>query len=543
MQRTVIVGMLVAWAVAGQAQARADLVLHGGRVLTLDDAGTVASAVAIRDGRIVAVGDDTLVARFDARDSQDLAGRTLMPGFVDSHTHIEGRAKRHVDLTKIASIEALVAAVSERAATLGPGEWITGYGWSEDQLDERRRPLVADLDRAAPANPVILTRAGGHSAVCNSRALALAGIDARTPDPENGFIEHDADGRPNGIIRERQDVVARLVPEATPAELDASLAANLEALFALGITSIVQAAETIEGYPAWQRVYAAHTNLPRAAVQVRWDGPAAMAAFGMRTGDGDERLRVGAVKIFVDGGFTGPAAYTKEPYKGMGDFRGTLTMPQAALRQTIAEAHRAGWQLGIHAIGDAAIELAVDALHDTLAIAPRPDHRHYLNHFTLLPSAATLRTMAADGIAITQQPNFTYTLEGRYVAYLDGERLERNNALGTPIRAGVELALTSDILPIGPFVGVYAAVTRKGRSGRVFAPDEALDVNDALTRYTRGGAWLTREEATKGSIEPGKLADLIVLSADPTRIPPAELLEVQVLRTYLGGALVYAAGD
>jgi predicted amidohydrolase YtcJ len=217
-------------------------------------------------------------------------------------------------------------------------------------------------------------------------------------------------------------------------------------------------------------------------------------------------------------------------------------MSEDELRRIVGEAHGAGWQLGIHAIGDAAIELAVSVLHDTLADAPRPDHRHYLNHFTLLPSAETMDTMAADGIAITQQPNFTYTLEGRYTAYLDGERLERNNALRTPMKHGVFVALSSDILPIGPFVGIYAAVTRKGRSGNVYAADEALTIDEALRGYTRGGAWLTREEASKGSIEPGKLADFIVLSADPTAVAPEELLTTQVLKTYLGGELVYEAG-
>jgi predicted amidohydrolase YtcJ len=542
MRRFITLPILLALAACGPPPEPVDLILHGGKVLTLDDAGSVAQAVVVKGGRIVAVGGQEILDRYAASATVDLEGRTLMPGFVDSHIHIDGRAERHIDLTKTTSIEALLAAVAEKAKALGPGEWITGYGWSEDQLAEQRRPLLADLDRVATQNPVILTRAGGHSAVCNSLALALAGIDPSTPDPENGIIEKDAQGRLNGIIRERHDVVARLVPPAPADELEASLAAQLEALFALGITSIVQAADTIDDFPHWERVYAAKPHLPRAAVQVRWEGTEKMAAFGRKTGDGDERLRVGAVKVFVDGGFTGPAAYTKAPYKGMGDYRGTLTMSEDELRRIVGEAHGAGWQLGIHAIGDAAIELAVSVLHDTLADAPRPDHRHYLNHFTLLPSAETMDTMAADGIAITQQPNFTYTLEGRYTTYLDGERLERNNALRTPMKHGVFVALSSDILPIGPFVGIYAAVTRKGRSGNVYAADEALTIDEALRGYTRGGAWLTREEASKGSIEPGKLADFIVLSADPTAVAPEELLTTQVLKTYLGGELVYEAG-
>jgi predicted amidohydrolase YtcJ len=402
----------------------------------------------------------------------------------------------------------------------------------------------ATLDALDTKRPIIVRSSFGHTVLANSRALALAGIDASTPDPENGFIERDPAGRLNGIIRERHDVVTRLVPEAPAAELEASLAVNLEALFALGITSIVQAMAGLDDYATWERVYAAHPALPRAAVQLRWEGAERMTAFGRRTGDGDERLRVGAIKILADGGFTGPAAYTKDPYRGMGDYRGTLTMPETELRRIVGEAHTAGWQLGIHAIGDAAIELAVDVLHDALAAAPRAGHRHYLNHFTMLPSAETMETMAADGIAITQQPNFTYTLEGRYVEYLEGERLAHNNALRTPMNHGVFVALSSDVLPIGPLVGIYAAVTRKGRSGVVYGPDEALTVDEALRGYTRNGAWLTREESTKGSIEPGKLADFVVLDRDPVEVPPDALLGLEVLRTYLGGELVYekAAG-
>jgi predicted amidohydrolase YtcJ len=518
----------------------ADLILHSGKIVTLDDAGTIASAVAVEHGRIVAVGGSEIAADFEAAEVVDLEGRTVVPGFVDSHIHMSGNPRRYIDLTEVDSIDAMAALVAAKAAELGPGEWITGYGWSEDELAEGRRPRLDDLDRAAPDNPVILTRAGAHSAVCNSRAFALAGIDADTPDPENGVIERDGDGRLNGIIRERQDVVARLVPESPAEEIAASLTDNLRRLFALGITSIVQAADRVDNYAQWEAIYAAHPGeLPRAAVQVRWEGPEAMAAFGRRTGDGDEALRLGAIKVFVDGGFTGPAAYTRLPYKGHGDYRGTLTMSEDDLRRIIREAHDAGWQLGIHAIGDAAIELAVDALHEALAANPRADHRHYLNHFTVMPGGATMDRMAADGVAITQQPNFTYTLEGRYVANLDGERLAHNNPLRTPMGHGVFVALSSDILPIGPHVGLYAAVTRKGRSGAIYGAAEALTMDEALRGYTRNGAWLTREESIKGSIEPGKLADLVVLSDDPFDGPPERLLEARVLRTYLGGRLVF----
>ncbi|MEQ8860078.1 MAG: amidohydrolase [Pseudomonadales bacterium] len=531
---------------AAEASATAkepvDLIVHDANVLTLDAADTRASAMAIRGDRIVAVGDESLRERYAAASSVDLDGRTVMPGFVDSHTHISGNPGFYIpleDVTSVAQIRELVAA---KAAEVGPGAWITGYGWSEDALEEQRRPLIGDLDAAAPDNPVVLTRAGGHSAVASSLAFERAGIDADTPDPDRGVIEHDDEGHLNGIIRERQDLLLDLVPEPDDVDLRPSLVANLQALFGHGITSIIQASDSIDHFAEWQTVYDLHRGrLPRAAVQVAWEGGDAMSAFGRKSGDGDEHLRVGAIKIFADGGFTGPAAFTTAPYKGQGDYRGKLNMTPEELFQTIREAHDAGWQLGIHAIGDAAIELTVDGLVAALDDQPRADHRHYLNHFTVMPGAATMATMAAHGIAITQQPNFTYTLEGRYVDNLDGARLETNNPLRTPMDHGIHFAISSDILPIGPAIGLYAAVTRRGMSGRVFGADERMTMAEALRAYTVQGAWLTREEDEKGTLEPGKLADFIVLSADPLSAPVDEVLELDVLETYLGGQRVYAA--
>jgi predicted amidohydrolase YtcJ len=521
-----------------------DLLLHNGVVLALDDASTRGSALAVSDGKIVAIGDEQLLDRFDPAATVDLAGHTVMPGFVDSHTHVSGYPPRHVDLTNVHSIRELRERVAAKAAELGPGQWITGYGWSEDMLEERRRPLREDLDQAAPDNPVVLTRAGSHSVAASSRALALAKIDARTPEPEGGAIEKDAKGQPNGIIRERVDVVLRLVPSATDEELRPSLVANLQDQFRYGITSIVQGADTIAHYTEWERVYTGrHAPLPRASVNVAWEGDAAMQAFGRRTGDGDEWLRVGAVKLFVDGGFTGPAAYTREPYRGKGDYRGALTLPPETLYRTIRDAHRAGWQLSIHAIGDAAIDLAVDALVEVLAETPRADHRHYLNHFTLLPGTATLGAMADNGIAITTQPNFLRMLEGRYVEYLDGARLETNNAVRTPLNHGIRVALSSDALPVGPFTGIQAAVTRAGASGRVFGPAERISALDALRAYAVTGAWLTHEEGLKGTLEPGKLADFIVLSQNPLEAGEDRILATRVLETWLGGERVWSTSD
>ena len=540
MRRFPVVVAAALLASCGGAPQPVDTVFVNGKIVTLDEDDTVATTLAVHDGRIVAVGDDELLEEYAGAKTVDLEGRVMLPGLVDSHTHVRGQPRRFVDLTETRSIEALKQQVRDKAAELGPGEWITGYGWSEDVLAEKRRPLRSDLDQAAPDNPVSLSRAGGHSAVQNSLALEMAGIYRNTPDPPDGVIERDEEGELNGIIREPGQLISRLVPEASDAELRDSLVAALKQQFEFGITSLIQAQDTIEHYAEWERIYDQHRGeLPRAAVQVAWEGNGPMQAFGKRTGDGDEYLRVGAIKVFVDGGFTGPAAYTREPYRGEAEFRGKLNLTELELRQVVRAAHDAGWQLGMHAIGDAAIELAVDELVAALEQTPVEDHRHYLNHFTVLPSAETMEAMAEHDIAITQQPNFTYTLEGRYVDYLDGDRLQRNNALRTPMERGIHVAISSDILPIGPMRGIHAAVTRKGMSGEVYGAGEALGVEEALRAYTVKGAWLTFEEEEKGTIEEDKLADLIVLDRDISTIPPDEIPEVRVVQTWLGGRLVY----
>ncbi len=517
-----------------------DLLVTNARIATLDQNFSIVHSMAVKGDRIIATGGNELSTQYEAKRTLDLGGRFVMPGFVDSHIHMSGNPPWYIDLTKVRSVVEITSLVKQRAAELPKGHWITGYGWSEDALAEKRRPLRDDLDDAVPNNPVGLTRAGGHGAVFNSAGLTFGKIDEKSPQPESGVIEKGNDGRLNGIIRERQDIILDLAPVATDDTVRASFIANLQSLFRLGITSIVQAADSVDHYPEWERIYKEHRGtLPRAAVQVAWAGDEKMKAFARKTGDGDEHLRLGAIKVFVDGGFTGPAAYTKKPYRGMGDYRGSLTMRESQLETIFREAHAAGWQLGVHAIGDEAIELAVDKLALTLKASPRTNHRHYLNHFTIKPSDTTMQTMAANGIAITQQPNFTYTLEGRYSAYLDAPELASNNPLRSPLRHGVHLAISSDILPIGPMTGLYAAVTRKGVSGKVHGAEEALTIREALAGYTHKGAWLTFEESAKGSIEPGKLADFIILSADVTTLDPDKLMDVRVDETWLGGVQVW----
>ncbi len=542
-----VVAVLLVGASFAEAQERVDLLLHSGKSFAADELLSTYSAVAIRAKRIVALGGAELAERYEAERTIDLAGRFVTPGFIDTHIHISGDPERWVDLSGLESMSELKARVTRKAEQLGSGEWITGYGWSEDELAEQRRPLRWDLDDATPVNPVVLTRAGSHSSVASSLALEAAGLLPDSQTPPGGIIEVDDQGRMNGILREgAQGLVSRLAPDPTPEELRVSFVQNLRSLLELGITGLIQAGVGSCGYDDWASVYEEYRGeLPRAAVQFRVPtnperAISMLEGFGRKTGDGDEWFRVGPVKFFVDGGYTGAAAWTLEPYKGQPDYYGTgALIDEAGLYEISKAAHDRGWQMGFHTIGDAAIKLTVDVWSRLLSESPRFDHRHYFNHFTVRPPAATMQAMAAHNIHIAQQPNFTYTLEGRYAEHLDGERYQTNNPLRSPMSHGVFVALGSDILPIGPMVGLYAAVTRKGMSGDVVGAGEALTMPEAIVGYTRLAAHLTFEEDEKGSLEVGKLADLVVLSQDLLTVDPDRVLETDVEMTVLGGRVVY----
>ncbi len=547
-------GALTLSSVVSAQGETADLVLFNGKIVTVDDAFSIRQAIAIKDGRILAVGGNELRNRYSAARSIDLGGRTVLPGFMDTHIHLQGYSRRHIDFRQTKSIVELKQLVSEKAKELGPGEWITGDDWDEYHFTEQRKPLRGDLDAAAPNNPVVLIRAGSHSSVGNTKALQLADINKATPDPEHGLIEKDANGEPNGVIRERNDLYTRLVPADKPRDVRDSLLADVREQLGLGITSVIEAGADVQpdvvgSYAEWELLYEKHgAELPRASIQIEYptepghakEGAAKLKEFGRKTGDGNERLRVGSIgEMYADGGFTGPTAWVLVDYKGQPGFRGRAYFTPEQMHANIEAGHKLGWQFGIHAIGDAAIAMTVDALDTVLHDYPRDDHRDYLCHFSVLPPERTLQLMEKDKILIAQQPNFTYNLEGRYTETLEGQRLATNNSLATPIKHGIFMAFGSDNLPIGPMVGLYAAVTRKGESGKVYGAGEAVSIKDAITMYTRNGAFLTREEKLKGTLEAGKLADMIVLPEDPLSIAPEKLLGLKVDMTIVGGRVLY----
>jgi len=577
--RRIVAGFALSAAIAGlaapvAAKEQADLVLHNAKVLTVDRAFSVQSAVAVRGDKILAVGGEELLQAYSAPKVIDLGGRTLMPGFIDTHVHPKPVSPNDIAVEAATSIAEVQDMLRAKAKQLGPGKWITGYGWQESNFAEKRNLSRGDLDAAAPDNPVALLRAGSHSAAYNSAAFRIAKVDKSTPEPATGLIERDASGEPSGIIRERMDVVSKFIPDPGWEAMRGPTITWLKQMLALGITSLHDASGTIDDEPVgkggtdskdldplwggsnmtWKRARAVYAEmgdqLPRITMYIIHPGAERLKAFPYHTGYGDAHLRLGAIgENAVDGGFTGPTAWLLADYKGQPGFRGKGRFTDAELQELVDSAAKLGWQMGIHAIGDAAIVQAVKAYHNALTTIPdseRPsghapnDHRWFTDHFTIMPPEETMATMAQDHVMISQQPNFLYNLDDRYSALLDDWRLAHNNAITTPVKKfGLFMAFSSDNLPIGPLVGLYAAFTRKGPSGAVRGPEEAVSRAEAIRMYTANGAYLSWEENTKGTIEPGKLADMIVLPFDLLTAPEETFLSGKVDMTILGGKVVY----
>jgi predicted amidohydrolase YtcJ len=549
-------------ATAAGAAEQADLILYNGKVLTVDKTFSVKQAIVVKGEKILAVGGNDLAKTYTAPKMVDLKGRTVVPGFNDTHLHPQGLSHRDIEPAKAKSIVEIQDQLRVKAKELGPGEWITGSGWDEALLMEKRNITRKDLDVVTPNNPVVLTRAGGHSSVGNSLALKAAGITRTTEDPKSGLIEHFADGEPNGIIRERSDLYRRLVPKDTWAELKPGYAKMLNGLFSLGITSFQSASGSIDDEPVGKggipdpgpeltfrrfQEIAAQYVVPRVAMYTSYPGAERLKQYPHHSGYGDTKVRLGPIgESSVDGGFTGPTAWTLADYKGQPGFRGKGRYTDAELQDMVDTAASLGWQMGLHAIGDAAIQQTVNAYAKALEKYPGIDHkgdnrRWFTDHFTIMPPDATMALMAKHKIMISQQPNFGWNLEARYNETMDDWRVTHNNAVKTPWKKfGLFIAFASDNLPIDPRVGLYFAVTRRGPSGvqHGFA-EEAVSREDAIRMYTANGPYLSWEEDIKGTLEPGKFADFVVIDRDPLTVPEEQLMTMQFDQTYLGGKLVY----
>jgi predicted amidohydrolase YtcJ len=535
---------------AAVEKAPVDLLMFNGKIVTVDDRFSIEQAIAVKDGLVVAVGTTAEIrGEFTGAKQVNLHGRTVVPGFNDAHQHIRTQDPRSIgDLQNVLSIAEIQRLLAAKAEELGAGAWVLGDQYDETIFEEGRKPNRQDLDAAAPDNPVLLTRLGSHSSVANSAALEIAGITRETPDPDGGRIERDANGEPTGVlVEDAQGLVRQHVPPLTAEQRRAGTISGLKSMLPHGITSFTQATGSAAGFRDWQSIYAElGGELPRGSYQLSGGNPQSVLNSGLKPFDGDDRLRVTGTKVFADGGFTGPDAYLSKPYKGLGDFRGSLVYTPSQLEGIYRQLNAAGWTIATHTAGDAAASVAVNAYATVLAETPRADIRHQLFHYEVgMPDPADVRKLRRYGIGVVQQTNFLWSLEGLYNDYLQDDLLERVVPARSLLRDGIHFANSSDIIPTSPIVGIYTAVTRKGRSGATYTPSERLSIQDAIRTYTKGGAWMTHQEDVKGSLEPGKFADFVVLSDDILRIRPNCLLDVHALETYVGGMLVYkrTAGD
>ncbi len=541
----------------------ADLLLHHAKFITVDRGRPLTGAVAVRDGRIIATGEsiEALLSLTGPETViEDLRGKTVIPGIIDSHNHIvaAGRAMDGVMLFGATNMNDVKDLVARRAAKAARGEWIQGAGWIESQFHEHRPPTRWELDEAAPDNPVILNRLFGGS-VCNSTALAAAGISRRTPDPPVGTIVRDRNtGEPDGYLRDgAQTLVRDIIPKGSSQDIVAEYKRHARQALAeyvrWGITSVIDPGSDPYAMRAYQELYLDGELVPRVNMMPVWWGlrgsedpyvPVKAAAMGVRTRFGDAQLSIGALKMAIDGGLGSKTAMMYEPW-----LDGTYTtvpprLDMSRLKEYFDEAHRAGWSVGIHTIGDKAQDIAVETFAEVMSACPRDDVRHNIIH-GYFPSRRALELMKRHKIGVSVQPGFIWVEGDIYYEALPERRLSDYKPLKTYLDTGIIVAANSDMTSAhyNPFLGMCAAVTRKTARGRVMGEDQRLSVEEMLPLFTLEGAKLSFEDDLKGSIEPGKLADLAVLSDDITAIEADSIKDLTVLATYIGGQKVYDAGE
>ena len=534
----------------------ADRVFYNGSVHAMDDARTVATAIALAGERVLATGDDVEMRSLAAPGAEavNLRGRTVIPGLIDSHNHMlsTGLNAEHVDLSSARTIGDVLSAIGRRAAQTD-GSWVvTSSRWHETQLAEQRFPTGDELDGVVPGIPVLIRR-GGHNVVANSLALKLAGIDEAIADPPGGTYVRGTDGRLTGQVIGAPACgrLTRLLPEPASAQLSSAIKRANRLYNAAGLTGVIEPGLTPVELRAYQALHADGKLTVRTVLMPRLAPGTteesldraleSLRSMPLLTGFGDELLCIGGIKIGADGGVE--TNFVREPYTHADDPASPRGKPQVNLRNLSAvciEAARLGWQVGVHCVGDAAIDLvlaayqAADVQHSIAAL------RWTLIHMTLahpehFDAARRLRLCVA-----AQQP-LIYALGAGWVRYWGHERASAASPLAAYAASGLPIGGGSDspVTPYQPLLGIWSSVTRATQLAGVLGPEWAITPAEALTWYTLGSAYLSFDEHRRGSLEPGKLADLVILGADPFRVPLDEIKDIPVEETLVGGRTVY----
>ena len=509
----------------------ADVVLYNANVLTMNRRKPRAELVAAKDGKIVRVGTNNDCDLFKGRSKLiNCEGKTVIPGFNDAHIHILAYVSNLLSIdcspSSVSSLSDIQKKIRQQAERTPRGTWIRGTGYNEFYLAEHRHPNRHDLDRAAPYHPLRLIQRSLHACVLNSPGLSLAGISIETPDPPGGLIDRElGTGEPTGLLFGMNSYLnERVIPPLSEKELRQGIKLVNQSLLSSGVTS-VQDATVRNGFDQWQtflRLKERGELAPRISMMFGLHALDDLTERGFYYGYGDNGLSLGAVKFALD------------------ETSGRLNPSQGELNEGVFQAHRAGFQVAVHAVEENTVEAAAAALEHCLRLNPRADHRHRLEHCSVCPPPLLRRLKAIKAVVVTQ-PAFIYYSGERYLNDVADTQLPWLYRARSFLKSGLKPAASSDcpVAPCNPLVGVYAAVTRRAESGQALSPKEAISPEEALRMYTLGGAYASFEEQLKGSIEVGKLADLVVLNADPTAVSPEELKEIRVEKTIIGGEVVW----
>ncbi len=548
-------------AFAGESEEDADLVILNGTIYTMNRNQPTAEMIAVRDGRIVYVGDDASKETWIGESTRvlDLKGRTLTPGLIDSHAHLLalGRAKMKLDLSRVGNYEELVRMVEMKIRETPPGEWIIGRGWHQSKWDPPAAPLVKGfqthwaLSKVSPDNPVFLTHASGHAGFANARAMEIAGISDRTRSEAGGEIIRDSDGNPTGIFTENgQELIRRHIPGGSEAQNRRALELAIQESLKNGITSFRDASSDGDAIALYRDFLEEGKLKIRLWVMINGHDEKLVEQWfsrGPEIGSGDHFLTIRAVKLFADGALGSRGAWLLEPYSDRPDHTGHATIDMDRVYEVSSKALLSGFQACMHAIGDRANREVLDRFEKAFNQHPRAaeDHRFRIEHAQHV-SAEDIPRFSQHGVIASMQGIHLSSDRPWAIDRLGAARIQEGAYVWQKLlESGAVVVNGTDapVEPIDPIENFYATVTRrtlKGEPPGGFEPDQKMTRYQALHSYTLAGAYAGFEEDLKGSIEVGKLADFTVFSQDIMQVPEDQILDTEVEYTIIGGEIAYA---